>query len=624
MTGEVKKSMKLTFMPVPLTAGEKRRIYRRLSEREPVVFVEPSASSTKKREESSSNLRGKKRGLTQTEPVVFLDSTFSKEQPPKVNVAFGFSSSQRKKTNKRAPGRPTNRRKMKKELEQGKCKDKAPPEELEEDKQVKPKELISCVKSIVNRLTPETFQDSMKQLKELTVETEESLKAVINLIFERAMLRPNSSALYGKICHCLSKVQVPTTADPTAAVNFQTLVIRRCQAEFEQNHGRDDVFERRQRFLETANDEEKLERLKKELDDAKASRRSVNNIKFIGELFKSKLLGAPVMHCCVKRLLSNRDEESLECLCELFRIIGRDLEVVTAKQVVDLYFSRMDGIRKEGKASSRVSLMLKDTVDLRQRNWLPKTHPTWVNSKITESQPSALQPVDPVRSSGQTGCRVPQTEDAASGSATHPELTVVIKVQPTLDNSEESDSQLQLKKEETGPTRSPPGKPSLKEEDMETFSEAIIDKYLKTNDLKEVLHCLAEQTSPSVLHVFVRSSVDLTFECSSNVRRRMGLLLLEMHKSGILPAKQIFKGLHEILETASYIAADVPHIWLCLAELISPILHKGGVSMAELFGKIRTLVSLQQASVLLEHILSLMSGNNISPTSPILPTSTPF
>ncbi|XP_044032913.1 eukaryotic translation initiation factor 4 gamma 1-like [Siniperca chuatsi] len=141
------------------------------------------------------------------------------------------------------------------------------------------------------------------------------------------------------------QVKVPTTANSTVSVSFQTLLMRRCQAEFQRNHLRDDVFEERQRRLEAAKNEEELERLKEKLDDAKASRRSVNNIKFIGELFKSKILSEAVVHSCIQRLLKNRNEESLECLCELFGIIGKELEVATAKRVLDIIqgFHRDEG-----------------------------------------------------------------------------------------------------------------------------------------------------------------------------------------------------------------------------------------------------------------------------------------
>lgn len=41
--------------------------------------------------------------------------------------------------------------------------------------------------------------------------------------------------------------------------------------------------------------------------------------------------------------------------------------------------------------------------------------------------------------------------------------------------------------------------------------------------------------------------------------------------------------LQEILEVAEDMAIDVPHIWLYLAELITPMLHEGGIPMGPLF-----------------------------------------
>lgn len=41
--------------------------------------------------------------------------------------------------------------------------------------------------------------------------------------------------------------------------------------------------------------------------------------------------------------------------------------------------------------------------------------------------------------------------------------------------------------------------------------------------------------------------------------------------------------LQDILEVAEDMAIDIPHIWLYLAELITPMLHEGGIPMGELF-----------------------------------------
>lgn len=75
------------------------------------------------------------------------------------------------------------------------------------------------------------------------------------------------------------------------------------------------------------------ERLQAELEEAKdkARRRSLGNIRFIGELFKLKMLTEAIMHDCVVKLLKNHDEESLECLCRLLTTIGKDLDFEKAK-----------------------------------------------------------------------------------------------------------------------------------------------------------------------------------------------------------------------------------------------------------------------------------------------------
>ena len=75
----------------------------------------------------------------------------------------------------------------------------------------------------------------------------------------------------------------------------------------------------------------------------KARRRSLGNIKFIGELFKLKMLTEAIMHDCVVKLLKNHDEESLECLCRLLATIGKDLDFEKAKVTCNPLASHLYG-----------------------------------------------------------------------------------------------------------------------------------------------------------------------------------------------------------------------------------------------------------------------------------------
>uniref|UniRef100_A0A8C7IIV7 Eukaryotic translation initiation factor 4 gamma 1 n=1 Tax=Oncorhynchus kisutch TaxID=8019 RepID=A0A8C7IIV7_ONCKI len=673
----------------------------------------------------------------------------------------------------------------------------APEEESDDSEQAKTQELFKRVRSILNKLTPQMFQQLMKQVTELTIDTEERLKGVIDLIFEKAISEPNFSVAYANMCRCLIGLKVPTTDKPGVTVNFRKLLLNRCQKEFEKDKDDDVIFEKKQKELDAAATEEK-DRLKAELEEAKdkARRRSLGNIKFIGELFKLKMLTEAIMHDCIVKLLKNHDEESLECLCRLLSTIGKDLDFEKAKPRMDQYFAQMDKIIKEKKTSSRIRFMLQDVLDLRRNTWVPRRgeqgpktidqihkdaeleehrevlkvqqqllnqntrggvggrggggrdqgsrggqHPQtgqrsqpqdegWNTvpistksrpidtsrlSKITkpgaldfnnqllapqlggkgmwgswgkgssggttgakpacEATPesggrpatstlnrfSALQPQQPSSSgpSHDSDRRVPQRNSSSRDRGSdrferhdrgsndrfdrrddrrddrdrnRPPVTKRSFSRETEEHSREREhrgpadpvrrvasmtddrssrdrarSKDNVKREAALTPPPAQNKPALSEEMLEKKSTAIIEEYLHINDMKEALQCVVEMNSTPLLFVFVRSGLESTLERSPIARERMGLLLHQLYKAGTLPKEQYYRGLQEILEVAEDMAIDVPHIWLYLAELITPMLHEGGIPMGQLFKEIsKPLVPQGMAGVLLVQILTLL------------------
>ena len=57
----------------------------------------------------------------------------------------------------------------------------------------------------------------------------------------------------------------------------------------------------------------------------------MGNIRFIGELYKLRILTENIMHNCIMKLLKAKDDDSLECLCILMSTIGKDLDHEKAK-----------------------------------------------------------------------------------------------------------------------------------------------------------------------------------------------------------------------------------------------------------------------------------------------------
>ncbi|XP_034434993.1 eukaryotic translation initiation factor 4 gamma 3-like [Hippoglossus hippoglossus] len=251
-------------------------------------------------------------------------------------------------------------------------KRKSLPAELESQRT---QDLFTNVRSILNKLTPENFNQLMKQVTDWTIDTEERLKGVVDLVFEKAIDEASFSGAYGKMCRCLATLKVPTTDKPNNTVNFHKLLLNRCQKEFEKDKVDDVAFERKQKELDSAASvSTERDRLQVELQEAKdiARRRSIGNIKFISELFKLKMLSEAIMHDCVVKLLMNPDQESLECLCQLLTTIGKDLDFEKAKPQMDHYFNYLKKIVKHSKTSYPIRFMLQDIIDLRLHNWVSR------------------------------------------------------------------------------------------------------------------------------------------------------------------------------------------------------------------------------------------------------------
>ncbi|KAG7325353.1 hypothetical protein KOW79_011669 [Hemibagrus wyckioides] len=435
------------------------------------------------------------------------------------------------------------------------------------------------------------------------------------------------------------QLKVPTSDNSGATVSFHRLLLNRCQKEFEKDKGDDEIFQQKQKELDAATEEEVEQRLNE------ARRRSLGNIKFIGELFKLKMVKEQIMHVCIVKLLKNH-EESLEVLCRLLSTIGKNLDLEESKPCMDQYFQQMEQIVKERKTSSRIRFMLQDVLDLRKNNWVPrrgdqgpKTIDQIHKDAELEEQRELIK-VQQLLQSKKNSCqerrgkmnhpqdegwnavpnrtmkqpidtpRLTEPDAGQSAMCTLNRFSVLHQSGPSSTSCSSSlDSKCRVPQDQ-GLDRKGICKPALSEEEVEKKTTAIIEEYLHINDLKEAVQCVEELNSASVLFVFVRNAVELTLERSTVARERLGLLLHELISTRILPPEQYFRGLREILEVADDMAIDIPHIWQYLTEIITPMLHDGGIPMGPLFRELtKPLLPIGKAAVLLVHILNRLGHN---------------
>ncbi|KAM3968942.1 LOW QUALITY PROTEIN: eukaryotic translation initiation factor 4 gamma 3 [Aphomia sociella] len=259
----------------------------------------------------------------------------------------------------------------------------------EED--LKTQELYKKFRGILNKLTPQKFDTLLDKVKTLEINNQVRLEGVIDLVFEKAIDEPNFSEAYAAMCNKLSMLKVPAdkASTPDQCVNFRGLIISKCQNQFVTKKVDEQALKLEKEISECSDPAKKKElQLMLEEENRRARMRSVGNVRFIGELYKLKMLTPKIMSFCMNHLLGNKlEEEKLECLCKLLTTIGGQVES-EVKNELDSVFKKMQDIiydRKNNKISSRVRFMIQDVIELRKRKWVVKS--------VVDSQPKMMDQI---------------------------------------------------------------------------------------------------------------------------------------------------------------------------------------------------------------------------------------
>ncbi|XP_072930362.1 eukaryotic translation initiation factor 4 gamma 1-like isoform X2 [Epargyreus clarus] len=256
------------------------------------------------------------------------------------------------------------------------------------DEEVKTQELYKKFRGILNKLTPQKFDTLLDKVKTLEINTQARLIGVIDLVFEKAIDEPNFSEAYAAMCSKLSMLKVPADNAPDQCVNFRALIISRCQNQFVTDKVDEQVL-KLEKELNECTDQAKKKELQLQLDEEnrRVRMRSVGNVRFIGELYKLKMLTSKIMVYCMNYLIEKLEEEKLECLCKLLTTIGEQVESEVKEQLENVFKKMQDIVdKKSNKISSRVRFMLKDVIELRARKWI-------VKSVVVDSQPKMMDQI---------------------------------------------------------------------------------------------------------------------------------------------------------------------------------------------------------------------------------------
>ncbi|KAL4148592.1 hypothetical protein QTP88_002781 [Uroleucon formosanum] len=210
--------------------------------------------------------------------------------------------------------------------------------------------LYKNVLSILNKLTWTTFDQLVDEFQKLPIENAECLENIANIVALKAFDEPSFGSLYASLCRVLDiTISCQSGNHLTYQMSFKKCIISVCQSYF-QKQCLDDT-----EIVMSVENEQTQRRLKMQI---------IGCVRFIGEIFKQSLLSPYVVHYCIKMLQTKTKERSLEFLCNLLKVAGKELnEKISLEDVFEhLIYLVSDEMRS--KISPRIRFMVKDVIDV--------------------------------------------------------------------------------------------------------------------------------------------------------------------------------------------------------------------------------------------------------------------
>ncbi|AEY98778.1 FAGL044Cp [Eremothecium gossypii FDAG1] len=243
------------------------------------------------------------------------------------------------------------------------------------------------MKSLLNKLTLEKFDPISEEIINIANQSKweengESLKVVIEQIFNKATDEPHWSSMYAQLCGKVVKdldkdIQDKENEGKVGPILVLHYLFDRCQTEFQKGWADK---------LPTSEDGSTVE-VKLMSDEyykaAAAKRRGLGLVRLIGFLYRSNLLTSKMMFQCFRRLMKDLtgtpSEETLESVIELLTTVGEQFErdslttpngsTLEGSALLDQLFFMLDQVMEDCEISSRIRFSLLDLKDMRNASW---------------------------------------------------------------------------------------------------------------------------------------------------------------------------------------------------------------------------------------------------------------
>ena len=234
---------------------------------------------------------------------------------------------------------------------------------------------------ILNKLSVDNFSKLSEQVGLLIVDTNDKLKLVVEIMYEKPIMQPIYAEMYANL---FKKLEDKWRIDKSCCLKNKLL--NYCQSKYLEG---EKIADKPDSFKDwSKSDQDYWE----EISVDKAKEKMLNNIKLIGELYKVELLPIQIMIICMNDLfqisedkigcLEEPDEKKIECSLNLLETIGKNISMTPHKQILVKYIDILKELSElRDKLSSRIRFACRDIIELYENNWVPRRR---------ESKPTTL------------------------------------------------------------------------------------------------------------------------------------------------------------------------------------------------------------------------------------------
>jgi len=271
-------------------------------------------------------------------------------------------------------------------------------------------EMISRkVKSFLNKITPDKFPSISSKIVNFCQENVRHynhLENIAKVIFDKACHEPIYSHLYAELCNLLSQsLNITNTDDDQKEQDekkpnetevkkkknpFRHALLSECQKMFNKGTELEEHGAKDSKNVELTEEQKNEKRLK-------AKEKVIGNMKFIGELFKLKVIHERITHSCIQHLLTNDNAAAgeecgiismmdLEATVNLLKTAGKELDRVKAQSWVDQYFNYLHH-HANNLRDKRIMFMVQNLEELRSNGWVSSREKLKTKAEIKLEHP---------------------------------------------------------------------------------------------------------------------------------------------------------------------------------------------------------------------------------------------